>query len=61
MQFGFVQYSAMQWYSSVYCGEIQLVTVAVQVQETVYGKTAEKVAEEFNQPAVLQLLRAVKK
>merc|ERR1712032_638008 len=28
------------------------------VKETVYGKTAEKVAEEMNQPKVLQLLRA---
>ena len=28
------------------------------VREAVYGKTAEKVAEEMNQPEVLALLRA---
>jgi len=31
------------------------------VKETVYGKTAEKVAEEMNQPKVLELLRAARR
>merc|ERR1712037_1075928 len=45
-------------------GDASVVGVLLQegadktVKETVYGKTAEKVAEEMNQPKVLELLRA---
>ena len=34
---------------------------STSVKEAVYGKTAEKVAEEMNQPEVLALLRAAAK